>query len=298
MAVSPEFYGRIGDWCLLGSGSMTGLVLLIELTVGLTNVGTTVLILSAVASAAGFWVGLYDAQGKTRATETARRNRDLERQNKQLESVARMLAHELRNPLAIAQVYFGQSYPENETAAAEVRRAHDRLEEMIDILLVTVRSSEVSLSSETISLGEQADSVWRECTPTKDAATLVIDTDRLIVGDTVHIRRLLANLFQNSLEHAATDGDLVVRIGPLEDGFFVEDNGSGIPEADRDRVTEAGYTTKPDGTGLGLTYVPHLAELYEWDVSITSSDDGGMRFEFTGTGLETVAEAHSEGIGP
>jgi signal transduction histidine kinase len=84
----------------------------------------------------------------------------------------------------------------------------------------------------------------------------------------------------DSVEHS--DDVVTVRVGPLEDGFYVEDDGEGIPEADRRRVFEAGYTTDEGGIGLGLTFIAQLAEIYDWNCDLTESDEGGARFEFSG----------------
>jgi signal transduction histidine kinase len=83
-------------------------------------------------------------------------------------------------------------------------------------------------------------------------------------------------------DSAATDR-LTVRVGELAggDGFYVEDDGPGIPEAERERVFEAGYTTDHNGIGLGLTFVAQLADAYGWEYALTEGSDGGARFEFT-----------------
>ena len=78
-----------------------------------------------------------------------------------------------------------------------------------------------------------------------------------------------------------------VRVGVLRHdddpvGFYVADDGPGIPADERDRVFEPGYTTDPDGTGYGLPIVRWITEAHGWAVSATESADGGARFEFTG----------------
>jgi signal transduction histidine kinase len=65
-------------------------------------------------------------------------------------------------------------------------------------------------------------------------------------------------------------------------GFFVEDDGPGIPEDKRDSVLEDGFTTEADGTGLGLSIVTSIVKAHGWDVTVTGSSDGGARFEITG----------------
>jgi len=80
--------------------------------------------------------------------------------------------------------------------------------------------------------------------------------------------------------------DVTVRVGDLEDGFYVEDDGPGIPPERRDAVLEPGYSTAPDGTGFGLNIVQRIAEAHGWTLSITDGADGGARFEFTGVEFE------------
>jgi Signal transduction histidine kinase len=75
----------------------------------------------------------------------------------------------------------------------------------------------------------------------------------------------------------------------MTDGFYLADDGPGIPEEDRDRVLDRGYSTTADGTGLGLAIVATVAEAHGWTVSVTDSIGGGARFEFTG--VETAMPA-------
>jgi signal transduction histidine kinase len=68
----------------------------------------------------------------------------------------------------------------------------------------------------------------------------------------------------------------------MDDGFYVADTGSGIPESIRDEIFEAGYSTEDHGTGFGLRIVEQIARAHGWEVSVTESEQGGARFEFTG----------------
>ncbi|MFP9193634.1 histidine kinase N-terminal 7TM domain-containing protein [Natronosalvus vescus] len=90
------------------------------------------------------------------------------------------------------------------------------------------------------------------------------------------------------------DGDptadgMCVRIGSLADGFFVEDDGTGIQPELRLRIFDRGYSTSEDGTGLGLSIVSHIAGAHGWAVCATEGAHGGARFEITG--VDTVERA-------
>jgi signal transduction histidine kinase len=79
-----------------------------------------------------------------------------------------------------------------------------------------------------------------------------------------------------------TDDGVQVRVGRTDDGFFVADDGPGVPAEERSRVFDPGYSSdgSGDGTGLGLTIVERIATAHDWTVSLTSGPLGGARFEF------------------
>ncbi|WP_225334746.1 sensor histidine kinase [Halomicrobium urmianum] len=80
------------------------------------------------------------------------------------------------------------------------------------------------------------------------------------------------------------DEGVTVTVGATDGGFYVADDGSGIPESDRESVFEAGFSTSDEGTGFGLNIVRSIADAHGWDVSVTESEAGGARFEFTNVG--------------
>jgi signal transduction histidine kinase len=72
-----------------------------------------------------------------------------------------------------------------------------------------------------------------------------------------------------------------VTVGTTGNGFYVADDGPGIPPDQRDDVFEYGYTTdESDGSGIGLALVRTLADAHGWTVAVTETHDGGTRFEF------------------
>jgi len=53
-----------------------------------------------------------------------------------------------------------------------------------------------------------------------------------------------------------------------------------------DAVFDPGYSSANDGTGFGLAIVQRLAEAHEWDITLTESEAGGVRFEFSGIDIQ------------
>jgi signal transduction histidine kinase len=95
------------------------------------------------------------------------------------------------------------------------------------------------------------------------------------------LQQLLENLFRNAVEHGGED--VTIRVGALDDaaGFYVADDGVGIPGEDRDEVFESGYSSATNGTGFGLAIVEEIADAHSWTIRVTESSEGGARFEMT-----------------
>jgi adhesin HecA-like repeat protein len=122
-----------------------------------------------------------------------------------------------------------------------------------------------------------------------DAATFSVVSSPTVEANTGRTRRLFENLLRNAVVHA--DGDVTIEVGSLDDraGFYVADDGPGIPPDARDTVFEPGYTTAEEGSGFGLAIVSRIAAAHGWEVTLTESDAGGARFEFAG--VEPSAES-------
>ncbi len=120
--------------------------------------------------------------------------------------------------------------------------------------------------------------------------------DVMVNADRGRLMNVFENLFRNAREH--NEPAPVVRVGVLERttangdggsliGFFVEDDGDGIPPTERDEVFDHGYSTNRDGTGFGLAIVEEVVKAHDWSLSVCDGDDGGARFEITGVELSS-----------
>ncbi|MGM0397849.1 MAG: PAS domain-containing sensor histidine kinase [Halobacteriota archaeon] len=202
----------------------------------------------------------------------------LERQNERLERFASVVSHDLRNPLNVAQGRLELARGEHESDHLQaVDRSLDRMESLIEDLLALARETDGSATLESVDLAALAIESWR--TVDTAGATIRVATERTIRADPGRVRRALENLFRNAVEHGGEP--LTITVGELDDGFYVEDDGAGIPASERGDVLQSGYSTA-GGTGLGLSIVEGCADAHDWDVSITAGSDGGARFEFTG----------------
>ena len=218
-------------------------------------------------------------------TERKEREQELEQQNEQLEQFASVVSHDLRNPLTVARGQLELLREESDSEHIDaIDSAHQRMDTLIDDLLTLARDGASPASPVVVDLEQFVQTCWQNV-DTK-AATLRTDIDRPIRADESRLRQLFENLVRNAVEHGG-DG-VTVTVGELADGFYVEDDGPGIPEPARGDVFDAGYSTAVEGTGFGLSIVKQVADAHGWAVRVGSGSDGGARFEFTD--VDTVSE--------
>jgi signal transduction histidine kinase len=221
-------------------------------------------------------------------TERRERKRTLERQNERLEEFASIVSHDLRNPLQVLagrlQAIDAERESDREVALDEhvpsMHRSVDRMNALVDDLLALAQQGETVSDPEPVSLAAIAGEAWS----TTDApeADLGIRTARTVLGDGSRLQQLFENLFRNAVEHGGEDVSVVVDDLPDGEGFFLADDGPGVPTDEREAVLEMGYTNSEDGTGIGLGVVSQVAAAHGWEVALAESADGGARFEFRG----------------
>jgi signal transduction histidine kinase len=232
-------------------------------------------------------------------TDRQRQIRELQRQKSQLERFASTLSHDIRNPLNVAR---GKTElvikRDGNDGLTPVLDALDRIERIIEDLLTLSREGRTIDERQRVALADVAAEAWRNTETGAATFEIDLDADVVLYADRTRLLNVFENLFRNALEHGSTGsrtgsgddasradaGGLTITLGRHDDGFYVEDDGPGIPPEERDAVFEYEYTTA-DGTGLGLAIVDAIAEAHGWTVAAGEGADGGARIAFDGVDL-------------
>ena len=213
-----------------------------------------------------------------------RETREPRTERSRTEQLARYLAHDLKNPLVVANGHLELAKETGDKSAlSRVEEALDRMDELIDDLSDVAEGGDVETAVHRTEFASVATSVWDPLTHDEPNVSLEIDAPEpaLVLARESDLRPLLENLFKNALVHGRTPPEpLTVRVGTTNDGFYVADDGPGIAPDDRDRVFEDGYSTGKDSTGTGLAIVEEIADSNGWWISVADSESGGARFEF------------------
>lgn len=203
---------------------------------------------------------------------------ETDRKQTQIEDFVRGVIHDLQTPLSVARGRLELAAEDSESdhlRTAETALA--RIAELIDELRLFVHEDDPIDRRQSVDLAEIVNAAWT--TAGSERASLHTTELGRVNADERRLHRLFENLFRNAIKH--NEPPVTLHVGSLEntDGFYVADDGHGIPDSDRDAIFDTGYTTSEESTGLGLTIVNQIVGAHGWSLTLTESTDGGTRFE-------------------
>jgi two-component system sensor histidine kinase FlrB len=202
--------------------------------------------------------------------------------------MAAALAHQLRTPLSAALLYASNAaradLPE-ERRQSQLEKAtrclHD-LEQLIGDMLQFARGA--SAAEDRVSVAGLLDSVRTALTPVLSQHQQLhigpVDDRLCFAGNREAVAGALLNLANNALQHAGPGAR--VEISAQRNGtdieFRVRDNGPGVPAESRERIFEPFFTSRPDGTGLGLAVARSVARAHSGDIRLDTKLHTGCCF--------------------
>jgi len=220
-------------------------------------------------------------------TERESHRREIDRLNRLAEigQMTAAIAHEIRNPLtgirSAAQMV--RQAPEAADEFAQIIEDEAmKLNELCSEFLNFARPLE--LRSRPIDLGDVIRGTARLMEPQFRAKgvrlTVEISTHLpMIHGDPLRWEQVLQNLMLNALQASGTDSEVVVGLG--QEGLWVEDRGCGMGPEQVERIFTPFFTTKPQGTGLGLSTVKKIVDAHGAAISVRSERNQGTRFDIS-----------------
>ncbi|WP_435345662.1 PAS domain S-box protein [Haloarchaeobius sp. HRN-SO-5] len=223
-------------------------------------------------------------------TERKRREQELRRQNDRLDAFASIVSHDLRNPLGVSQGYLELAMDDasdDVTASLEhVADGLDRMEDIVSDVLALARRGQTVTETEATDLETLVGEAWSNVET--GSATLSVTETAVVDADRSRLLRAFENLFRNAVEHGGDD--VTVDVGLVYDvaeadtscpvGFYVADDGPGMPAGVGENAFDSAFTTSNEGLGIGLWVVREVASAHDWTTRVAESGSGGARFEF------------------
>ncbi len=196
------------------------------------------------------------------------------------------LSHEIKNPLAALKNYIELLYENNEISNNSrdtldlMHDAIDHLNRLIKDVLNYSQSKE--LIEVEIDLNKIIEKVHELLKKKIDAQKIVFINkvnEIKIYGDYINLLSVFTNLIENSIEAVSLGG--TIELSSIEDNDYysvcIKDTGNGIIQ--KDKIFNPFFTTKSNGTGLGLCIVKKIMEYHKGSINLKSSEPGMTIFE-------------------
>jgi signal transduction histidine kinase len=220
-------------------------------------------------------------------TERERQRREMDRLNRLAEfgQMTAAIAHEIRNPLtgirSAAQMI--REMPEaSDEFAGIIEHEAMKLNDLCSQFLGFAKPLELRM--QRMDLREVIQRTQKLMLPQFQAKQVHLDVEisghlPIIEGDPLRWEQVLQNLMLNALQASEQGGKVVV--GASMSGIWVEDSGSGMTDEHIQKLFSPFFTTKPQGTGLGLSTVKKILDAHQASIHVSSAPGKGARFDIS-----------------
>ena len=198
------------------------------------------------------------------------------------------ITHEIKNPLAVCKGYLDMFDVNN---PAKASRYAGIIDQEIDRTLLLLKDfsnvSKLNIDKEKMEVGMLLDDVCDEAELILDNNIKFIsdikDDDVYIEADYNRIKQVLINVIKNSKEAITSKGKIVLKTYKKKGNYVMEisDNGIGMDKSTKDKIGTAFYTTKSNGTGLGVCFSKEIIEKHKGTMKYTSKMGEGTTVKIT-----------------
>jgi two-component system sensor histidine kinase FlrB len=204
--------------------------------------------------------------------------------------MAAALAHQIRTPLSAGLLYLSNVVDNELTPAkrdemlSKATQCLRDLEQLINDMLHFARGA--GTGDDSIAVSDLLRTVKAAVTPLLNGRQTLevspVQDDACVRGNRESLAGALMNLVTNAMQHAGDDARVTIDIAAhgTDIHFTIGDNGPGVPAEFAGRIFDPFFTSRPDGTGLGLAVVRSVARAHGGDVHLMQDGLPGARFMF------------------
>jgi signal transduction histidine kinase len=212
---------------------------------------------------------------------------ELKERLSQLGEMSAGISHELRNSMSVISGYaklLSKKVEEpNRHTVNEIISEIRTMDKIISELLAFAKPS--VLSVEQADLHKLLDETIKYAVGDNDGVSVLIDVESpvSVQADVVLMKQAFTNILMNASEAMPGGGTISISIHRLNNRLKmnIKDSGPGIPEDIREKVFLPFYTTKAEGTGLGLALVQKIIYAHGGTIEVSSNRGGGTSFNIT-----------------
>ncbi len=209
--------------------------------------------------------------------------KELER-DKQLKNSLFKLTHEIKNPLAVCKGYLTMINIDNkEKTEKYLNIIKQEIERSLNIMADFSELNKIKLNKELIDINMLVEEVYNSLNLLMYNKNITINyknnEEIFLSCDYNKIKQVLINLIKNSYEAITNEGIIDIKTYKDKNSFYIEikDNGSGMDENTLDKITEMFYTTKQEGTGLGVVLSNEIIKAHNGTLKYESKLNRGTK---------------------
>ncbi len=197
------------------------------------------------------------------------------------------ITHEIKNPVAVCKAYLDMFDVENpEHAKKYVPIMKEEIERLLLLLQDFLLVNKANMKYEVMDVNMLLEDVSKKIKPLMDENHIqflvdTIDDELLINGDYNRLNQVMVNILKNSVEANAKKITLKTHLTSKVLEVYVTDNGEGISQEVLKRMREPFYTTKPRGTGLGVSLSNEIIDAHSGKMEYSSKIGTGTSVKIT-----------------
>ncbi|MDO5569087.1 MAG: HAMP domain-containing sensor histidine kinase [bacterium] len=204
-------------------------------------------------------------------------------QEKEVKNSLFKVTHEVKNPVAVIKGYLDMFDIKDEEKSkryinimkGEVNRSINIMNDFLDLSKIKIKKEilDINLIVEEIedSLSIMASNKNIECSST------YIDDEIYVMGDENRLKQVLINIIKNSIESILNKGKIEIQTKTINNNYIISiiDNGCGMDEETLSKINEMFFTTKKNGTGLGIVLSNEIIKAHGGTISFISKENIG-----------------------
>ena len=207
---------------------------------------------------------------------------NMEKENKLRDSLFK-LTHEIKNPIAVCKGYLDMLNLDNrEKSEKYINIIKSEMDRSLNIMNDFMECSKIKISKEIFDMTMLLDDIY-------DSFKLLISDKKIefsyeneyediyVLGDFNRLKQVFVNIIKNSIESIASSGIINIKVKVLDNQVVVtvEDNGEGMTKDELDNIKEMFYSTKKNGTGLGVALSNEIVIAHSGELNYSSVKDSG-----------------------
>ena len=184
--------------------------------------------------------------------------KELEKE-KQLRSSLFKITHEIKNPIAVCKSYLDMFDINNKSHEKYIDILKEEMDKILLLLQDFLAMNKIKIKKEIMDINVLIEDIINQFEPVLKEKNInfkynVCQDEIFIEGDYNRLNQVLINMIKNSIEAIENKGTIKINYQIAKDfKIIIEDNGIGIPPEELEKINEPFYTTKKNGTGLGVS---------------------------------------------